>query len=112
MNTSEEEDNHARSNFVKALVQNTNANNDILLDNDKIPKKIIQFWDNLEQLPADVNECTKSWSQLDALGYEHLLFDNKKAGQFILEKLGNRYKRAYEKCYHPAMQSDYFRLCY
>jgi hypothetical protein len=25
---------------------------------------------------------------------------------------GQRYKEAYDKCYHPAMQSDYFRLCY
>ena len=23
-----------------------------------------------------------------------------------------RHKQAYDKCYHPAMQSDYFRLCY
>ena len=27
-------------------------------------------------------------------------------------RLGPRHKQAYDKCYHPAMQSDYFRLCY
>jgi len=112
MNASKEEDNHARSNFVKALVQNTNANNDRLLDNNKIPKKIVQFWDNLERLPEDVNECIQSWHQLETLGYERLLFDSKKSGEFILEKLGQKYKNAYDKCYHPAMQSDFFRLCY
>ena len=112
MNASKEEDNHARSNFVKALVQNTNANNDRLLDNNKIPKKIVQFWDNLERLPEDVNECIQSWHQLETLGYERLLFDSKKSGEFILEKLGQRYKSAYDRCYHPAMQSDFFRLCY
>jgi mannosyltransferase OCH1-like enzyme len=26
--------------------------------------------------------------------------------------LGVRYKQAFERCYHPAMQADYFRLCY
>lgn len=61
MQTSKEEDNHPRSNFIKALVQNTNTNNGRLLDNNKILKKIVQFWDNLERLPEDVNECIQSW---------------------------------------------------
>ena len=112
MNASEEE-NKTRSNFVKGLVQKDNACNDkLLLNNNRIPKTLIQFWDNLQRLPEDVNECIQSWHQLEILGYKRLLFDNKKAGEFIFEKLGKRYKSAYDKCYHPAMQSDFFRLCY
>jgi len=41
-----------------------------------------------------------------------LLFDKHQAGEFIHQRLGKRYKDAFDKCYHPAMQSDYFRLCY
>ncbi|WP_295212212.1 glycosyltransferase [uncultured Chryseobacterium sp.] len=110
MSTQKTTDEQIRSNFVKEIVQGIFEN--LSFDKNKIPKKIIQFWDNSEQLPADVNECIQSWSQLDSLGYKRLLFDNKKAGKFILKKLGNKYKKAYDKCYHPAMQSDYFRLCY
>lgn len=110
---SKEEENHVRSNFVRELVQYSNNNdNSLLYDNKRIPKKIVQFWNNLERLPEDVNECIQSWRQVEISGYERLLFDNKKAGEFILKKLGRRYKIAYDKCYHPAMQSDFFRLCY
>ncbi|WET03911.1 capsular polysaccharide synthesis protein [Flavobacterium sp. YJ01] len=113
MNISKEEKNQNQSLFVRDIVQKTPSNKKESLSNsDKIPKKIIQFWDNHEQLPSDVKDCIQSWSQLDVLGYERLLFNNKNAGEFILEKLGDRYKNAYDKCYHPAMQSDYFRLCY
>lgn len=109
----EEEEEQKRSLFIKELVQSTPAHFDsVSNENDKIPKKIIQFWDNLEQLPTDVYDCIKTWDQLEILGYERLLFDSKKAGEFIKEKLGSKFKNAYDQCYHPAMQSDYFRLCY
>ncbi len=111
MSNYQNEEDHKRSLFIKGLIQRTPARFDSV-SNEKIPKRIIQFWDNLEQLPSDVYDCIKSWYQLEILGYEILLFDSKKAGDFINEKLGSRFKKAYDKCYHPAMQSDYFRLCY
>jgi mannosyltransferase OCH1-like enzyme len=40
------------------------------------------------------------------------LFDEKSARAFIGGSLGARYVHAFERCYHPAMQADYFRLCY
>ena len=46
------------------------------------------------------------------LGFDHLLFDAEEAREFIERQLGPRHEEAYSKCYHPAMQSDYFRLCY
>lgn len=72
----------------------------------------MQFWDDLNQLPTDVRECIQSWRKLEAQGFELLLFDADGARDFIARKLGPRYEEAYSKCYHPAMQSDYFRLCY
>ena len=78
----------------------------------KLPKRIVQFWDDLDRLPGDVGECIETWRKTEEQGVERHLFDKHQARNFICRKLGSRHKRAYDKCYHPAMQSDYFRLCY
>lgn len=108
-----EEDHCQRSNFIQKLVQRPSGLTERypMLDK-KVPRKIVQFWDNLEQLPNDVSECIETWAKTEQWGIERLLFDKEQAGNFIYQKLGARYKRAFEYCYHPAMQSDYFRLCY
>jgi mannosyltransferase OCH1-like enzyme len=63
-------------------------------------------------MPPDVHECVRSWTVWESSGFSHRLFDECTAGAFISNSLGARHKRAYERCYHPAMQADYFRLCY
>ena len=75
-------------------------------------RTIVQFWDDLEGLPRDVGECVESWRKLEAEGFDVLLFDSNQAREFIASRLGSRHENAYRSCYHPAMQSDYFRLCY
>lgn len=108
-----EKSHQERSNFVRGLVQDANSSivNHTILTR-KTPKTIVQFWDELEHLPEDVGECIETWSVVEGLGVERLLFDKHQAREFIRRKLGRRYEEAYSKCYHPAMQSDYFRLCY
>jgi len=115
MNASDpsEETDRARSSFVRGLVQRSGGSavaSSVFAR--KFPKKIVQFWDDLDRLPADVVECIESWRTIEEQGVERLLFDKHQARDFIRRRLGPRYKRAYDKCYHPAMQSDYFRLCY
>jgi len=113
LNDSTEDDHRACSNFVRGCVQQS-------LESDvassvlprKPRKRIVQFWNDLNRLPRDVKDCLESWRILEEQGFELVLFDERKAGVFIHRKLGPRYKNAYDKCYHPAMQSDYFRLCY
>lgn len=108
-----EEDHRARSSFVRGLVQHSGGPavaSSVFAR--KIPKRIVQFWDDLDRLPGDVGECIETWKKTEEQGVERLLFDKHKARDFIRRKLGPQYKRAYDKCYHPAMQSDYFRLCY
>ena len=73
---------------------------------------MVQFWHDLGQLPPDVEECVRSWTVWETSGFEHRLFDERTAGAFISSSLGARHKWAFERCYHPAMQADYFRLCY
>lgn len=108
-----EEDHKARSRFIRKLVQNPNNSNlKSSLYAKKPPMRIVQFWDRLDKLPQDVQECIETWEKIEEQGFERLLFDKQQARDFILKNLGSRYLLAFDKCYHPAMQSDYFRLCY
>lgn len=113
MSDTTEDDHRARSNFVRGCVQQT-PDFDVASSvfSRKPPKKIVQFWNDLDHLPGDVKDCLESWRRVEEHGFELVLFDECKAGEFIHRKLGPRYKNAYDKCYHPAMQSDFFRLCY
>ena len=108
-----EEEHHARSNFVRGLVQRTQGTFSECSDFAKRPpKRIVQFWNDLEHLPEDVKECIESWNVLENQNFEHLLFDENQARDYIRINFGQKHENAYLKCYHPAMQSDYFRLCY
>ena len=108
-----EEDHHARSNFVRGLVQRSlEPNVAPSAIPRKPPKRIVQFWNDLDRLPVDVRECIESWRKMEEKGFEIFLFDEGQARDFIRRKLSPRHEKAYDKCYHPAMQSDYFRLCY
>jgi mannosyltransferase OCH1-like enzyme len=102
-----------RSEFIRELVQRPvgqRSNNNHCRQ--PTPRTIVQFWHDLGQLPPDVEECVRSWTVWEASGFEHRLFDERTAGVFISRSLSARHKRAFERCYHPAMQADYFRLCY
>lgn len=102
-----------RSEFIRKLVQRHLDRPGI---NDRCgpmpPRTIVQFWHDLRQLPHDVKECVSSWTRWETRGFTHRLFDEHAAKAFIGRSLGARHERAFERCYHPAMQADYFRLCY
>jgi len=72
----------------------------------------VQFWDDLGRLPEDVRECMESWKKLERFGFELQVFDESSAREFIRIHLGSRYEKAFDKCYHPSMKSDYFRYSY
>lgn len=106
-------DHKACSDFVRGVVQRSGEDEAVpaALSNGT-PRTIVQFWDDLDRLPGDVRECIESWRRLEERGFELLLFDDDGARDFIARRLGPRHEKAYDRCYHPAMQSDYFRLCY
>lgn len=113
LNSDSVEHHRQRSEFIRMLVQRR-------LDQQPIsdrytqgtPRTIVQFWHNRRQLPGDVEECIASWARWEASGFAYRLFDEWSAKAFIGRSLGTRHERAFERCYHPAMQADYFRLCY
>lgn len=107
------EDDHSRSKYVRNLVQSTQSLPAPQYDyRSTIPKVILQFWDNLDGTPKDVQECLDTWEPLSAHGFARLIFDDRKARRFISTQFGSTYVEAFDRCYHPAMRCDYFRLCY
>jgi len=111
--TDSPEHHRQRSEFIRGLVQRTEGQPPI---NDRYtqgtPRTIFQFWHNLQELPEDIEECIASWARWTTSGFNHHLFDEHSAKAFIYASLGVHHERAFERCYHPAMQADYFRLCY
>ena len=108
-----EKDHRDRSNFVRGLVQRP-------IEPARVPgghlapppRRIVQFWDDLGRLPEDVRECMDTWKKLERFGFELQVFDESSAREFIRIHLGSRYEKAFDKCYHPSMKSDYFRYSY
>lgn len=121
-----------KTSFLKDLLRNPSsiAENDVLrsrhvreliqealpIENSSsranIPKVIVQFWHDLNEIPDDVQECLDSWEPLKKQGFKRILFDDAGARRFILKQLGDTYVSAFDLCHHPAMRCDYLRLCY
>ena len=102
-----------RSEFIRRLVQRSAGRLPVKPQYmQSTPRTIVQFWHDLRELPADVEECIASWAGWTTSGFAHRLLDERSAKAFIGGSLGARHKHAFERCYHPAMQADYFRLCY
>src|SRR5437016_7991656 len=103
-------DDRDRSNFVRELVQRVDKSARAPAKHlAPPPKRIVQFWDDLGRLPQDVRKCMESWKKLERSGFELQVFDESSAREFIRIHLGSRYEKAFDKCYHPSMKSDYFR---
>lgn len=104
-------DHGLRSEFMEwAIKQPTQAPNPPPLTT--TPRILMQFWDDLASVPADVQKCLDSWLPLEGLGFERHIFDDVSAEQFIKANFSSRHCRAFERCLHPAMRADYFRLCF
>lgn len=105
------EDDDLRSRHIRKLVQETLHLEDSPSRTD-IPKVIVQFWNDLDEIPEDVQECLDSWEPLKQQGFKRVLFDDTGARRFISKQLPGSNVVAFDLCYHPAMRCDYFRLCY
>jgi hypothetical protein len=106
-------DERARSNFVRDMVQRCDGSTlASTTSSSPTPKRIVQFWNDLQRLPKDVKACMDSWKELERIGFELEVFDESSARTFIRNRLGTRHERAFNRCYHPSMMSDYFRYSY
>ena len=105
------EDDHLRSACIRKLVRDP-VSLTTRHGAAAIPKLVIQFWHDLDDIPRDVQECLDSWQSLIPQGFKRVLFDDLAARNFIQERLGLTYVTAFDLCQHAAMRCDYFRLCY
>lgn len=105
------EDEAQRSAHVQHLLANS-ATRKTLLPAVPIPRVIVQFWHNSADVPPDVSECLDSWGPLIDCGFRRILFDDDTARAFISMFLGTTHAAAFDRCRHPAMRCDYFRLCW
>lgn len=59
----------ARSNFVRDMVQRRDGSTLASTTwSSPTPKRIVQFWNDLQRLPEDVKVCMDSWKQLERIG--------------------------------------------
>lgn len=77
-----------------------------------VPQTVIRYWHDPNNLPDDVRDCLASWDRLVEEGFEIRMFCDASAAAYIAERYGAREREAFARCRHPAMRSDYLRMCY
>ena len=77
-----------------------------------IPRKLIRYWHDPSEVPDDVRACLDSWDPLREEGFEFWMFSDASAAAYIAAKYGARECEAFAHCRHPAMRSDYLRMCF
>lgn len=107
------EDDKSRSHYIRELVHSRTSTSTSSDDPTfEIPKLLVQYWHDRDAIPADVKECMESWAPFDDSGFTRILFDDARARTYISQALGADYVAAFDRCHHPAMRSDYLRLCF
>lgn len=77
-----------------------------------VPRTLIRYWHDLSDMPVDVRACLDSWEPLREEGFEFRMFSDVSAGAYIAERYSTREREAFTRCRHPAMRSDYLRMCF
>lgn len=76
-----------------------------------IPRNLVRFWHDRSALPEDVAACMSTWERLADHGFALRTFDDVSAHGYISERYDHLHAKAFLRCSHPAMRSDYLRLC-
>jgi mannosyltransferase OCH1-like enzyme len=77
---------------------------------DDIPFTVFQYWSS-EEIPSDVARCMMTWSEKNP--NLRIISYNKSQGRvFLAENYTAEIVAAFDRCYHPAMESDFLRLAY
>lgn len=112
-----EEDDLLRSNFIRQLTLHQrdrpiglNAGEATSLGH--IPRTLVRYWHNPNGIPSDVCACLDSWDPLREDGFEFRMFDDVTAATYIADVYSAREREAFARCRHPAMRSDYLRMCF
>lgn len=101
--------NKNKSKYIWNIIKNQKME---IKDKNDIPKVIIQYWDNCDSIPSDVLECMRTWKKFANNEIKYILYNKESAKKFIEYNFKQINVKAFDNCIHPAMQADYFRLCY
>jgi len=112
-----EEDDRLRSDFIRYLTllelgRAATLSTEELPPSPTIPKTLIRYWHDPCAVPDDVQVCLNSWDRLGEEGFEFRMFSDTSASSYIAERYGARERKAFARCRHPAMRSDYLRMCF
>jgi mannosyltransferase OCH1-like enzyme len=112
-----EDDDRLRSAFIRDLTlqqleRSAASSSPALAQSASIPKTLIQYWHDPNDIPDDVRVCLSSWGHLREGGFEFKMFNDISASSYIADKYGARELAAFGRCHHPAMRSDYLRMCF
>lgn len=77
-----------------------------------IPRTLVRFWHDPYDVPPDVRKCLESWDALRDEGFSFRMFGDASASAYIAERYGPLELAAFARCRHPAMRSDYLRMCF
>lgn len=112
-----EEDDHLRSAYIRYLTLQQLARcqespqHQRLSSSGSIPRTLVRFWHDPCDIPPDVRKCMESWDPLRDCGVEFQLFGDDSAAAYIGARYSSREVAAFARCRHPAMRSDYLRMC-
>lgn len=113
-----EEDDRLRSDFIRDLTlrqlwaDHALSGHERTEETTPIPRTLVRFWHDPCDIPADVQNCLDSWDALLDAGVTLRMFGDASTVRYITERYGRREVAAFERCRHPAMRSDYLRLCF
>src|SRR5262249_41997610 len=113
-----EEDDRLRSDFIRDLTLRQLRGDRASLMGERtahttpIPRTLVQFWHDPSDVPADVKTCLESSEALREAGITFGMFGDASAASYISERYSGREVAAFARCRHPAMRSDYLRLCF
>ncbi len=113
-----EEDDRLRSDFIRQLTlrqlgrDRTSSRCERTDRAVLIPRTLVRFWHEACDVPSDVHKCLESWDALRDEGFAFRMFGDASAAAYIAERYGPRERAAFARCRHPAMRSDYLRMCF
>lgn len=108
-----EEDDGLRSAFVRRLLmRQTEHAAAAPYMGTPIPRTLVRYWHDPDDLPDDVRACLASWNRLRSDGFDLRTFDDASGATYIRKHYTRREADAFNRCRHPAMRSDYLRMCF
>lgn len=113
-----EENDSLRSGFIRELTLAQLDSSAALQVSERIkgrapvPRTLVRYWHDPQEMPNDVRACLDTWDVLREDGFQFRMFNDSSAADYISERYSSRELEAFARCRHPAMRSDYLRMCF